>query len=83
MIRRIYKRLTGTPWTTGRQLSTDPALRRLGPPPAVRYAEQLRHYTDAELVERGPQILAELSEHEAAVARLLASPHTDTREASR
>lgn len=71
LIPALYERLTGRPWTTSRQLSTDPALAHLGPPPAVRYAAELACYTDRELYERGPEILAELREREAAVARLL------------
>lgn len=74
MIRALYERLTGRPWTTGRRLSTDEAvLSRYGQPPAIRYREQLAAYTDTELVERGPEILAELREQEAAVNRLLAA----------
>lgn len=71
LIRALYELLTGTPWTTGRQLSTDRAvLDRYGPPPAVRYP-QLAAYSDAELAAHGPEIMAALRAREAVAKRPL------------
>ena len=65
MIRRLYEALTGTPWTTTRSMSAE-----FGPLPATRYADELAAFTDAELVERGPEILAQLRELQALVEQM-------------
>lgn len=64
----IWQRLTGQPWTTSRSAAVE-----FGPPPAAdpRYAEALQGYSDAELVERGHAVLAEIRAQQAAVQRLL------------
>lgn len=50
----IWKRLTGTPWTTTRSMAAE-----YGPTLATRYPE-LQRYTDVELVAFGHAILAEV-----------------------
>ncbi len=54
MIAELYERMTGKPWTTSRS-----AAEEFGPTPATEFPE-LSRYTDAELYERGPEIVAEL-----------------------
>jgi hypothetical protein len=44
---RLYERVTGRPWTTGRTASID-----FGPPPGAVHAEELAAYSDAELLSR-------------------------------
>lgn len=66
MLAALYERLIGRPWRTSRSCTVE-----FGPPPGALYAEALRHYTDVELIARGPSILADLREQEAAVARLI------------
>lgn len=55
MIRWLYERLTGTPWTTVRSAAAE-----FGPPPGAIYADELSAYSDLDLVLHGDEILAEL-----------------------
>lgn len=73
MIRALYERVTGRPWTTVRSAAAE-----FGPPPGAVFAEALRHYTDQELYERGHVILRELAAHQAAVDALLEQSETAT-----
>lgn len=49
----LWKALTGTPWKTVRSAAAE-----FGPPPGVRYADDLAHLTDAELLLYGEQVVA-------------------------
>lgn len=53
MFERIYEKVTGRPYLTVRSMAAE-----FGPTPATRYPELLDH-SDAELVERGDELLAE------------------------
>lgn len=61
MIARIFEAVTGRPWITTRSAAVE-----FGPPPGARYAAELAAYTDAELIARGPQIVAALRARDAA-----------------
>lgn len=61
MIAWLYEQLTGQPYYTTRSASAE-----FGPPPAARYAAELARYSDAELIQHGPQILAALVRRDAA-----------------
>lgn len=55
MIARLYEAITGRAWTTTRTASLE-----FGPPPGAVYADRLAAYSDAELLNHGPAILAHL-----------------------
>jgi len=60
MIARLYELLTGKPWTTTRSMAAE-----FGPPPAVRYADQLAAYTDLELITSHDPIRVRLAREQA------------------
>jgi hypothetical protein len=55
VIRRLWERLTGTPWTTTRSMAAE-----YGPPPGALFAAELAEYSDAELVKFGDEVVARL-----------------------
>ncbi|QSB14577.1 hypothetical protein JQS43_24405 [Natronosporangium hydrolyticum] len=63
MIETLYELLTGRSWTTTRSMMAE-----FGPPPAARHPE-LARYSDAELYERGAELVAELDAATAAGRR--------------
>ena len=65
MIKLLYEKATGRPWTTTRSMAEE-----FGPPPAARHPE-LARYSDAELYQRGAELVDEL---DAAAGRRPALP---------
>ncbi|XTZ16509.1 hypothetical protein ACQSSU_03720 [Micromonospora echinospora] len=53
MIRDLYTRATGRPWTTVRSATAE-----FGPTPGARYADVLDQYSDADLYAFGELIIA-------------------------
>lgn len=62
----LWERITGRPYYTVHSMAAEH-----GPPPAVEFAAELAHYSDAELLARGPEIVAELRRRERAAAAAL------------
>lgn len=50
MIKALYEKVTGTPWTTGRSIAAD-----FGPTVAARYAAELAPLSDRELMAMMPE----------------------------
>jgi len=63
VIKLLYEKVTGRPWTTTRSMAEE-----FGPPPAARHPE-LARYSDAELYQRGAELVAELDAAAAAGRR--------------
>lgn len=51
----LYETMTRRPYYSGRQASVD-----FGPTPGAEFRDALARYSDAELCERGPEIIAGL-----------------------
>jgi hypothetical protein len=72
VIRRVWKLVTGRPWTT----TTRSATAEYGPPPGAVYAFELSRYTDAELIAMDrDQVLREVRACRAVAARIVAQAH--------
>lgn len=52
MIKFLYEKVTGTPWTTTRSAAAE-----FGPPPAVEFATDLVWLTDSEVLLYGDQVV--------------------------